>query len=416
MRRTLLVSQDKQFGTKYMLPKLQKNGPWSCHLSKAFLMIGILTSPPRFQGGQSSFLWPAIKYASAIDPQDTWLRLRSSWTTLDAHQKTVLSDDFGMGIPALYLLENHGFDSFADTSFLLRYLGRNVTKINVKPKRGPAKLPDFICLDSKGELHILECKGSQSRTYLSTALQSGIEQKNNLSRTKYIKSSMVAGVFVPQFTDRKPAELIFIDPEPEDVVALLSIGTKAGVANGVRRIAFCKTLVAAGLVQLATVLEGSPISSSDRPSARSLVNREVEAGGYEKQDGDWVKRVSFLSQEPDPNIESSVGWDSADASIASLYVNQLTISLPETILKILDSVWSNDKGLDERQLDLILKELYVENLSSTSRSIRERDSSGTVGEVRRNVSSAWKESKEDDKGAHLITPTGLRFELTRNRF
>src|SRR4051812_16433771 len=60
------------------------------------LSIGFLTTPTEPIGPTLSQYWAYVRYVSAITPGPD-LRITRAFASLDSHQKTILSDDFGMG-------------------------------------------------------------------------------------------------------------------------------------------------------------------------------------------------------------------------------------------------------------------------------------------------------------------------------
>jgi hypothetical protein len=192
MQRDIRVHVSGKFGTAGLLPGLPSHALWHCNVLTTLLWVGILTAPPRYRGFDLSTFWAWLRYASAISDKRSDLRLKPIWSEIDAHQKTVMSDDFGMGFSCHYLAEQHGIQAFANTGYLLDSL---VGLTTLQPsKRGPAKSPDFIGIDAHGKLHVLECKGTQSSVeYLMKALESGINQKNNFTNVTPFASSMVGG-------------------------------------------------------------------------------------------------------------------------------------------------------------------------------------------------------------------------------
>jgi hypothetical protein len=206
MQKQIKVQVSGKFGVDGLLPGFPAGTQalWQCNVLTTLLWIGILTAPPRYRGFDLSTFWAWLRYASAISDHHLGLRLKPIWTEVDAHQKTVMSDDFGMGFSCHYLAEQHGIQAFANTDYLLDAL---VGVTTLRPsRRGPAKSPDFIGIDAAGGLHVLECKGTQSSIdYLWTAVENGTSQKNNFTNSTPFVSCMVGGIFVPQHRSEEEA-------------------------------------------------------------------------------------------------------------------------------------------------------------------------------------------------------------------
>ena len=95
---------DGLYGTTSLHPALKVgSSTWLASPGLVTLLIGILTSPPRYSGLSLSNFWAQLRYLPALSRQVPELRLRRLWGDTDSHQKTLLSDDFGMGLPALYI-------------------------------------------------------------------------------------------------------------------------------------------------------------------------------------------------------------------------------------------------------------------------------------------------------------------------
>jgi hypothetical protein len=265
------------------------------------LLIGLLTAPPRYTGLSLTHYWAWLKYATAIHRPTAKLKLRRILGELDPHQKTVLADDFGVGFPCHYLIDQHGFEDFSDTNFLLEHAFSGIVSTASTPLNGPAKLPDYIAVDSTGALHILECKGTQtSRGYLSKALEKGVAQKNNLSNGGIFSSCMVGGIYLPSFKGRKDAEIVFVDPDPAAISAKFKALGKEEVAKAVRRVSLAKTLASAGLIHTATTIMRGKVSDVDKEFLRREGSSELEFAGYNRiNDQFWERTLQFQTYEPE---------------------------------------------------------------------------------------------------------------------
>ncbi len=51
---------------------------------------------------------------------DKDMRLTDSFYALDAHQKTILSDDFGMGVPMLWLMSSLSLNQIVDGNYFIQ--------------------------------------------------------------------------------------------------------------------------------------------------------------------------------------------------------------------------------------------------------------------------------------------------------
>src|SRR5437773_1749494 len=70
----------------------------------ALLFVAMCTRPPVVQGFSLADTWAWLRYRSAIASTPD-LRLRSEWTTVGRHQKTVSSDELGVGFTTSFLAQ-----------------------------------------------------------------------------------------------------------------------------------------------------------------------------------------------------------------------------------------------------------------------------------------------------------------------
>src|SRR4051794_39525485 len=80
----------------------------------ALIHTALRTRPPISTGIHLADYWAWMRYGPAID-SGPYLKLRDEWDQVDPHQKTVLSDDLGMGFTTYLLSRALKFKSFADT-------------------------------------------------------------------------------------------------------------------------------------------------------------------------------------------------------------------------------------------------------------------------------------------------------------
>ena len=61
-------------------------------------MLGKLTTPIHASGVSLSEHWAWIRYLQAVNGKKSHLTITRAFSGLDPHQKTILSDDFGVGV------------------------------------------------------------------------------------------------------------------------------------------------------------------------------------------------------------------------------------------------------------------------------------------------------------------------------
>jgi hypothetical protein len=412
MKKQIAMSVDSTYGTATLLAGLPLAANWHCDVFQALLVVGLLTTPPRYRGISLSTYWAWLRYGAAISSTDASLRLRPIWDELDPHQKTLLADDFGMGFPCQYLIEQHGFEDFADTSYLLDSLLSGVVSHVSRSKRGPSKTPDFICVDSSNRLHILECKGTQtSRHYLDRALSNGVDQKNNLSNGSIFASCMVGGLFIPQARSSEHAQMVFIDPKPHPALKLLLEMDPMEVARAVRRQSFAKALGTAGLWVLAGGVASGGVGQSEANFVRNLAEGELRFNEFSRTDQEtWQRTIEYRSLESDAK-----GVEARDA-----FVTRLVIDVPDEVVKRVKYFTSASGKVDSSALDAWLEEQLVAKRKTTTRTIFEQSqTSGRFLLRRRKISSVWTMFSSDrDRGesASITVSSGIKLTLERIRF
>ncbi|PBQ09951.1 hypothetical protein CCL07_04380 [Pseudomonas congelans] len=186
------------------------------------LMIGYLTTPTSVTGVSLAEFWAWVRYLAAITPHDPDLRLTRSYADLDAHQKTILSDDFGMGVPMVWLMKNLPLAEIVDGRyFVQRYGASHGAHQHRTAKRGPNKAPDFVARGPDGKWHIMECKGTQSgEVFRDRQLDSGKSQKLSITFPPgYTGQRLVSGLSIG-IEAGDPSHLSIIDPLPDDAITI----------------------------------------------------------------------------------------------------------------------------------------------------------------------------------------------------
>ncbi|OLO26234.1 hypothetical protein BTA37_28450 [Priestia megaterium] len=197
------------------------------------------TSLPISHGFSLGDLWAWLRYLPAIS-NDVNLKLREEWEEIDSHQKTILSDDMGMGFSSSILSQCLKLIFICPTNYLVDM--HPSISLRKNGKRGPDKSPDFIAVDTFGGLHIIECKGTQSnRRKLDEQLNTGYDQKNNvLDPSGFINEKLVSGVFIPQYSSTERGVFRIKDPEfpldfsnvkKEDIIETIILGEIASMIH-----------------------------------------------------------------------------------------------------------------------------------------------------------------------------------------
>lgn len=189
------------------------------------LKIGYLTTPTSATGVSLSEFWAWVRYLAAIAEGDD-LRLTRNFADLDAHQKTILSDDFGMGVPMLWLSQTLNLQRICDGRYFVQKVAASTgATVRRVAKRGPNKTPDFVARDAQGIWHVIECKGTQSghdfcARQLGTATPlptGGVAQKLAIDFPRgHTGQRLVCGLSIATEDSTFASKLNVIDPELED--------------------------------------------------------------------------------------------------------------------------------------------------------------------------------------------------------
>lgn len=207
-------------------------------ITKFLLMSGYCTVPSHASRYSLNSLWAWVRYFGAFS-SDPSLRLNVDFEDLDPHQKTILSDDFGMGLSMHLLADTLDLVGFCDGKYFIDRLQTRIPcKVSPKTsKRGPRKSPDFVAVDKHGKVHVIECKGTQTgRGYALTQLKHAIAQKQTIDIQGSIKGENLATAFVIS-GDQKDWKSSFIvaDPEVEDPLLVVSPDSKDAVLETLAR-------------------------------------------------------------------------------------------------------------------------------------------------------------------------------------
>jgi hypothetical protein len=129
-------------------------------LGSAFLMLGTLTMPDLLSPASPARFWAWLRYYLAPTPASD-LRITMDFAGLDPHQKSILSDDFGVALSTQWLFDRlGGFREIVDgRRFMVQFA--HLLPPKTKPttaKVGPGKAPDFVIKDMSGRWHVLECR------------------------------------------------------------------------------------------------------------------------------------------------------------------------------------------------------------------------------------------------------------------
>jgi hypothetical protein len=263
MQRTLEIVVDAvSWAPKGVPPELKSLvGPRSVNVGIALIYTAIGTRPPTVRGFDLSDFWAYLRYAPAIADRPE-LRLREEWETVDPHQKTILSDELGVGFTTQFVTEALDCSEFTDALYVIKVLKPGKFTLKGGAKRGPKKSPDYIARDGKGRYVVLECKGTQSSIdALWDAIERGKAQKKNMGPvgSTRIRHSLVAGLFIPQWSASEGPLICISDPAREDMERLLHGQPPERVDQAITQISLAKQLALAGFVEVPNYLASSGV-------------------------------------------------------------------------------------------------------------------------------------------------------------
>jgi hypothetical protein len=251
-------------------------------------LIGVLTTPPLSGGASLSELWAFVRYFFAVTGDDD-LRLTQDFLDMDPHQKTILSDDFGMGFTMHWIASKLDLLAACDGRYFIENHLNQVGAVysGGTGKRGLGKSPDFIAIDSLGKFHVIECKGTQSSlNYRNQQLRdSGSIQKRTV---RFPRSSagerLCAGIFIAG-PSGDASSMRIIDPEPPEEYAVSETGIEAG-----------HSAVAQGF--LAKQLRSAGFARASAAVAFPTARREIEGLQVrEERSDEWLRRIETGEQE-----------------------------------------------------------------------------------------------------------------------
>ena len=173
--------------------------------------LGEITTPPATNYTDLSATWAIIRYIWAFELglQNIPMPLTLSLTAraLDFHQKSLLSDQIGVGMAALIMKRRFAVPAAIDVSIALN----DPTWFLFQ---GSRRSPDYLFHDRtiNGPVFIVECKGNQSgRSETIHQLRSGTEQVQSVAFTNGRASTpLVIATWL-----KNGSEVFIIDP-PED--------------------------------------------------------------------------------------------------------------------------------------------------------------------------------------------------------
>ncbi len=176
--------------------------------------IGELTTPQWANLAQLSSSWATRRYFWAISPATytpARFKLNPECADLDFHQKTLMSDEFGVGFAGLAMERLFNTDAWVDVSIAIDDPQRFQML-----RRASRLQPDFLMWKDQPDqpYYVVECKGSQSGLSVSMdQIRRGLEQVPSL---RFGAGRPVHRLVVATLLQGSSTTLFVIDPEDEE--------------------------------------------------------------------------------------------------------------------------------------------------------------------------------------------------------
>jgi hypothetical protein len=241
--------------------------------------LGRITTPPVTELIDLSSTWAEIRYLWAFLPNFDGrrlrsLRLNSTVKDLDFHQKTLLSDEFGVGFAAYFMAVCARATDPVDV-FVAKRGGQLRLRGNSR-----RSLPDYIFRGPQpGQFYIVECKGTQSaRATAVSQLQRGTEQVlavdiagapgvTRLVIAAWLQQAVTLLIVDPEEDEENPVEVRKLSRwEPEEI----------GIFADAKRLTYIGDRAAASKLVREHLEAGHELSFEER----HLIPRETRLGTY----------------------------------------------------------------------------------------------------------------------------------------
>ena len=285
------------------------NGAKNVDILQFLLTIGYCTVPAHVAKYSINTMWAWVRYLGAFSDNKKF-ELQHDFSELDPHQKTILSDDFGMGMSLHLLADALELVNFCDGKYFIDRLAPRLgcsTKASTA-KRGPRKSPDFVAQDNTGKLHVIECKGTQSgRSYALNQLRTARRQKGSVRIASAIKGeSLATGFMISGEATDWESNFIIADPEPEDPLIDLTANQQDEAKETISRGKIARSLALAGASSLSQIVAapfgdhpGQMPGSQRTDDQRNRTNRLLEESLIEKKhllrfDNNFVGREAII--------------------------------------------------------------------------------------------------------------------------
>ena len=291
------------------------------------LTLGYLTTPALSSGASLSEYWAWVRYFCAISDRPD-LRLTNEFSELDPHQKTILSDDFGMAVPIYWLIRTLRLRSITDGRYFIDRLAPDLNVFTERPaRRGPRKSPDFVAQDHQGNWHVIECKGTQTglgyrRQQLGNPqnpTQGAVSQKRTITFPAGSTGQRLAcGLFIAFENGEVPTNLRIIDP-PEEEPFVIDKTHEPLAIETVQRAVAGRSLLLSGFRSASSALV--------QPSRQADIPKSALALGLDDHEEYVSERRSRVQEE----LQSRASEPTFTINDDQFFGRAASIELPRTI-------------------------------------------------------------------------------------
>lgn len=245
-------------------PKYRKPCPFAANQTatridflRAMLWIGVVSMPIQIPRWWLASQWAVLRYVAAADQTTRRLRLHTAIDDLESHHKTVLSDDWGVGLGLQWLSAKMRYKHVAHGAFAMQALrAGGIAQFVKRKKRGPFKCPDFFAVDAQNKIHLIECKGNQEGpSHIDKQFERGRQQKQNIrfQNEGLVAQRLLTGVAIAGPSSIWPSTFKVADPPPNDEHSYYSIvsETHPPIVEAFKKVVIVQGLIAAGAARTA---------------------------------------------------------------------------------------------------------------------------------------------------------------------
>jgi len=284
-------------------PRYRKTCPFSTNQTlaridflRAMLWIGVTSIPIQIPCWWVASQWAILRYVAAADHGTRRLRLHFAVDELESHHKTVLSDDWGVGLSLQWLAVRIGYKHVVHGGFAMQALrARGIAQFVKRKKRGPFKCPDFFAVDVQDRIHLIECKGNQEGpSHIDRQFERGREQKQNVrfQNEGLVAQRLLTGVAIAGQSSSWLSTLKVADPPPSEEESYFNIisETHPPIVD-----AFKKVLVVQGLISAGAAAAAHRLFPSETVVANERILAKTPTSYFEARGERWEGLVYELS-------------------------------------------------------------------------------------------------------------------------